>query len=220
MKRIVIAFISLIMAIVQFQSPVLAMEKVMEDETTISEEMKEVYIDFFESKSKSIVLEGQDVTDRYLNILEEYYYQGDFQKISDFTEEGYILQFNVEQPSTKAVEQRVNTLRLTGLDFVNNYPGGADVVCRWVVDVTCVYNVNANTGYVTNTTNPYITLVLAEIGNAQMVTPVLANQSSYIDAVLFNSVRFGYGFTVAAHAPLYPLCPFMTFKTVHSTVTY
>lgn len=53
-----------------------------------------------------------------------------------------------------------------------------------------------------------------------MVTPVLANQSSYIDAVLFNSVRFGYGFTVAAHAPLYPLCPFMTFKTVHSTVTY
>ncbi len=83
-----------------------------------------------------------------------------------------------------------------------------------------MYNVNANTGYVTNTTNPYITLVLAEIGNAQMVTPVLANQSSYIDAVLFNSVRFGYGFTVAAHAPLYPLCPFMTFKTVHSTVTY
>ena len=71
MKRIVIVFISLIMAIVQFQSPVLAMEKVMEDETTISEEMKEVYIDFFESKSKSIVLEGQDVTDRYLNILED-----------------------------------------------------------------------------------------------------------------------------------------------------
>lgn len=215
MKKIITILQILIISLVSINYPVFATEKEIND---YNETSQNYYDDFFSGSDSYILLDGEDVTSVHFEKLKSYYEEHNFDKIDNFLKDGYVLQIVTDSPSTRAVEQRVRTIREKDLNKVNNYDG--EVWCNWEVNIQCVYNVDANTGRVTWANNPRLTLVLAEISNVIMATGVLHNQSSYVQQINNNSVTFGYGFTIAANTPLYENCKLMTFKTVNKLVTF
>lgn len=202
--------------------PILASENNMMSEKIIDEQMADFYNRFYEAEEKSVTLNNQDVTSEFMENTRTFFENKSYIKLEEYLEKGFVLCFGEDEfisesvSSARAVEQRVRTFNYSGINASYEQP---NVTCNWFVQVSCVYNVDANTGKVTYARAPYITLIRGEISLLPVTTCTLRNISSYVDAIMFNSIRFKYSFTVSGYSSTLS-DHYLTFTTISDSKTF